>query len=294
MYIKENIIDMDITHADLLIDKFIKLSGKTNEAQYIFAKELYLTLQNTNFKDIGTNKTAFLEDLANNPLIHFNDGGHLRQVATVGDMIVNDYEGNTQALIEIAFSNATTIARSNLVKPLKSKPSDSEKTQYIDEVKTERVKLMSKVLNKELKSGKVKSEIKRIKDDLVPDFDKEISVYNIWSYGKLDTRWGMLHNGQIPGQIIFNTIYHYCDKKAKILDPMAGGGTTHDVVEWMNKHGDNYQLECTSFDLVPRKEGDKFVPIARGDDAYSIGKDRSFIIQKNILEEDWNINVENV
>ncbi len=105
-----------------------------------------------------------------------------------------------------------------------------------------------------------------------------MELYNVWNISKLDYRFGIPHPGQIPGQIIVNIIYHYLPKTAVIVDPMAGGGTTHDVCEFLNgieeaepqrsMFNERYNLTCHSFDLNPR---------------------RDFVIKKNSLKDEWNV-----
>ncbi len=128
-----------------------------------------------------------------------------------------------------------------------------------------------------LLEGKLRAEINRLKDIECPqELKGMLMFFNIWNIKRPDRRFGVQHPGQVPGQIMINIIYHYLnrDKKHIIIDPMAGGGSTHDVCDFMNnliteKQGKfNHDLICYSFDLIPK---------------------RDFIIEKNILEEDWNI-----
>lgn len=69
-----------------------------------------------------------------------------------------------------------------------------------------------------------------------------------------------------------NILYHFCPANASVVDPMAGGGSTHDVIQWMNtlkRNGQQlYHFECTSFDLNPS---------------------RDFIVKKDALEENWKV-----
>jgi len=288
-----NIIPIDanlITEKEKTIQQFEELSGEGNSVQYQFSIKLARMLDLKSCKSWGQNQTDWLNELAANPNIHYNDGGHLRQVAEVGKMIINDYQDNPELLLNISFSNATIIARASLVPAISKMATTHEKEKREQNNKQAKRELVDQLINGDLESGKLKARICQIKLEHSTDLMKMIDVYNQWSYSKIDPRFGMQHNGQIPGQIILNTIYHFTHKGASILDPMAGGGTTHDVCDWINRSDPSFDLTCTSFDLCPRKEHDLYtIDEDKRKNNYTIEKDRSFIIQKNVLTDDWDI-----
>lgn len=79
-------------------------------------------------------------------------------------------------------------------------------------------------------------------------------VFNIWNFNKCDDRFGREgYKGRIPGQIIQNILYFFLeDGDSLIVDPMAGSGTTHDVVEWWNETYGG-KIRCLSYDVNPSR-----------------------------------------
>jgi len=80
--------------------------------------------------------------------------------------------------------------------------------------------------------------------------------FNIWNFSACDKRFGKQDfKGRIPGQIIQNILFYFLENKnGKIVDPMAGGGVTHDVVEkWWNKEVKN-NAKCLSYDIKPTRD----------------------------------------
>lgn len=80
--------------------------------------------------------------------------------------------------------------------------------------------------------------------------------FNIWNFSACDKRFGKQDfKGRIPGQIIQNILFYILENKnGKIVDPMAGGGVTHDVVEkWWNKDLRN-NAKCLSYDIKPTRD----------------------------------------
>ena len=84
-----------------------------------------------------------------------------------------------------------------------------------------------------------------------------LRLYNIWSFGKPDPRWGHKHPGQIPGQIMANLLYYYTNENDLIVDPFGGGGSTVDVCRDFNR-------KCWIGDIEPKREGIETWDITNG------------------------------
>lgn len=71
---------------------------------------------------------------------------------------------------------------------------------------------------------------------------------DVWNFSECDKRFGLNdYDGRIPGQIIQNLLYYYTEPKDVVIDPMAGGGTTLDVCQYMDR-------ECLAFDIKRIRE----------------------------------------
>ena len=75
----------------------------------------------------------------------------------------------------------------------------------------------------------------------------KIDQYDIWGIGKRDKRMGHEYPGQIPGQIVLNTLTHFTEQSDLVVDPMAGGGVTNDACLMMNRR-------CISYDKEPSRK----------------------------------------
>jgi ParB family chromosome partitioning protein len=67
--------------------------------------------------------------------------------------------------------------------------------------------------------------------------------YDVWSF-KHDRAFGIPHPGSIPPGIVAHTLYYFTEPGGRVVDPMAGGGTTLDVCESMGR-------QCLAYDLDP-------------------------------------------
>ena len=78
----------------------------------------------------------------------------------------------------------------------------------------------------------------------------EYALYNVWNFAGCDDRFGLEgFPGRIPGQIVQNVLYYFIpNKNAKIVDPMAGSGTTKDVCKFMG------YTNCLCYDLEPKRD----------------------------------------
>jgi len=67
--------------------------------------------------------------------------------------------------------------------------------------------------------------------------------YDVWAF-KHDRAFGIPHPGSIPPSVVAHTLHYYTDPGARVVDPMAGGGTTLDVCESMGR-------TCLAYDIHP-------------------------------------------
>ncbi len=258
---------LDEISKNKLLSKLTGISSKGNEISYEFAVVLYKELVGVDWKASG-GKMKFLEELSFQPTMCIKDAGCLRQIGIAGEFLSNhctkdEFNEISKKMYYWTLHNITR-ARLSL-----------DDNRNVEKKKG----IINEVLNGELPEGKVKARISTMRDKAFPKaLDKLLKYENIWSFGRLDKNFGIEHPGQIPGQVLVNVIYHYLNKSAVIIDPMAGGGTTHDVCEFFNNiEGDNeeqttfleadpYDLKCHSYDLNPR---------------------RDFIVERNALEDKW-------
>ena len=260
---------LDEINRTKLLNKLVGLSSKGNEISYEFAVVLYKDLSGVDWKTSG-GKMNFLEELSTKPTMSIKDAGCLRQIGMAGEFLNNNCTKDEVSEIskKIYYWTFHNITRARL------SPDDVRNIEKKKE-------LIGDIISGKLPEGKHRAAIKTIRDTVFPKaLDEVIEYYNVWSFGSLDKRFGIEHPGQIPGQVLINVIYHYLDKSSVIVDPMSGGGTTHDVCEFFNSIGgeteaqiklfeeDPYNLKCNSFDLNPR---------------------RDFIIKKDALKDDWEI-----
>lgn len=253
-----------------LISKLSGVASKANAYSFEFAVLLYEETKDIDWKQSG-GKMNFFEELTKDTGIHIKDAGCIRQINVAGQFIYEHYKEDVERLSTMYYWTFHNIARARLSR-------DDERNIQ------KKKELVEEVLSGETPEGKVKARINEIKDrDQPKELAQHLSYFNQWSFGRLDRAFGIPHPGQIPGQILVNIIYHYLPFDASIIDPMSGGGTTYDVCEYMNglevpeslqpnlfttEVQREYDLSCTCFDLAPR---------------------RDFIIKKNALEDDWNI-----
>ena len=86
--------------------------------------------------------------------------------------------------------------------------------------------------------------------ELMEEFDKKPRPYDVWNFPRLDTRFGKPYPGQIPADIVFQTLYFYTEQGQLVVDPMAGGGITGDVCKVMNRKYLMYDINPTSDEVT--------------------------------------------
>ncbi len=90
------------------------------------------------------------------------------------------------------------------------------------------------------------------REDEKTRFGFDLKERNVWFFETPDPRFGRSgFQGRMAGQIVANAIFHYTRPGAVIVDPMAGSGTTADVIESLPSLADR---TCRSYDLEPADE----------------------------------------
>lgn len=72
-----------------------------------------------------------------------------------------------------------------------------------------------------------------------------VQPYDVWHFAKCHDLFGAQHPGRIPGELIAHVLYFFTEPGAKVVDPMAGSGTTLDVCLAMGR-------ECYAYDIDDR------------------------------------------
>jgi hypothetical protein len=97
---------------------------------------------------------------------------------------------------------------------------------------------------------------KRIREDELSRREDEKTKFgfdrkerNIWSFDAPDPRFGQPGTkGRLPGQILANALFYYTEPGWLVVDPMAGGGTTGDVVSTLPCFADR---KVRMYDIEP-------------------------------------------
>lgn len=83
----------------------------------------------------------------------------------------------------------------------------------------------------------------RRRDHLAHDFQP--TPYDVWMF-KHDRSYGIRYPGSIPAGILANTIHYFSEPGELVVDPMAGGGTTWDVCQSLDRR-------CLALDVAPAR-----------------------------------------
>jgi len=94
---------------------------------------------------------------------------------------------------------------------------------------------------------KIRDEELARREDERTKFGFDLKERNVWSFDTPDPRFGKSgYKGRLPGQIVANALFYYTQPGAYVVDPMAGGGTTGDVVEGVPYFSDR---RCKMYDI---------------------------------------------
>ncbi|MDH4070805.1 MAG: site-specific DNA-methyltransferase [Ignavibacteria bacterium] len=126
---------------------------------------------------------------------------------------------------------------------LATKVDDSRKRdQY------ERLALKEKMTISEFQKKIREDELARREDNRT-QFGFDLKERNVWSFDTPDPRFGRSgYKGRLPGQVIANALYYYTSPGSVVVDPMAGSGTTGDILEALPYFGDR---KVRMYDLNP-------------------------------------------
>ena len=80
-------------------------------------------------------------------------------------------------------------------------------------------------------------------------FGFDLKERNVWTFETPDPRFGKSgYKGRLPGQVVANALFYYCPPGGMVVDPMAGSGTTGDVIETLPTFSDR---KHRMYDLDP-------------------------------------------
>jgi ParB-like chromosome segregation protein Spo0J len=97
----------------------------------------------------------------------------------------------------------------------------------------------------------------------------KVRPYDIWNFPTLDLRFGKPYPGNIPADIVFNTLYFFTQQGDLVYDPMAGGGVVGDVC----KH---FRRKCLMYDIKSIRDDIKKYDILSGIPEEARGADLMF------------------
>ncbi len=90
------------------------------------------------------------------------------------------------------------------------------------------------------------------REDEKTKFGFDLKERSIWSVDVPDPRFGKAgYKGRLAGQVIANALFYYTEPGWRIVDPMAGSGTTGDVVSTVPYFSNR---TCRMYDLDPSDE----------------------------------------
>lgn len=97
------------------------------------------------------------------------------------------------------------------------------------------------------------------REDEKTRFGFDLKERNIWSFESPDPRFGKSgYKGRLPGQVIANALYYYTQPGWIVVDPMAGSGTTGDVIAMLPYFSN---LTCRMYDIEPSDERIRYANI---------------------------------
>lgn len=99
---------------------------------------------------------------------------------------------------------------------------------------------------------KIREDEAARREDEKTRFGFDLKERNIWSFDTPDPRFGKAgYKGRLPGQVVANALFYYTEPGWLVVDPMAGSGTTGDVISAV-PHFSNHT--CRMYDIEPSDE----------------------------------------
>jgi len=131
---------------------------------------------------------------------------------------------------------------------------EEEHRAYVEEawLRCDPIDAMASKLNKDTNyvSGIVYEVRATLRHELGDFKPAALRLYDVWSFAKCNENYGTPgYPGQIPGQIVENTLYYYTNVGDIVLDPMVGGGTTIDVCKAMGRRYLGYDMDPIRDDI---------------------------------------------
>jgi hypothetical protein len=112
----------------------------------------------------------------------------------------------------------------------------------------ERLAISGKWTISDLQKKIREDELSRREDERTR-FGFDLKERNVWSFDAPDPRFGKSgFKGRLPGQVVANALFYYCPPGGIVVDPMAGSGTTGDVIESLPTFSDR---KCRLYDVDP-------------------------------------------
>lgn len=130
---------------------------------------------------------------------------------------------------------------------LATRVDDSRKrTEY------EKIAIANKWTISDLQKKIREDELTRREDEKTK-FGFDLKERNVWSFDVPDPRFGKAgYKGRLAGQIIANALFYYTEPGWRIVDPMAGSGTTGDIMTSV-PYFNNRTFKM--YDIDPSSEG---------------------------------------
>jgi hypothetical protein len=112
----------------------------------------------------------------------------------------------------------------------------------------ERMAISNKWTISDLQKKIREDELTRREDERTR-FGFDLKERNVWTFEAPDPRFGKSgYKGRLPGQVVANALFYYCPPGGTVVDPMAGSGTTGDVIDSLPTFNDR---KCRMYDIDP-------------------------------------------
>jgi len=142
------------------------------------------------------------------------------------------------------------------------KVNDERFTRKVIEVVQRKKKYEKNIINLAKFAVKKSDLMKKKMSNLKSLTDQKINLSSVWDLGKRNNYAGdSSFHGNAPSQVVEQCILRLTDKKDKVLDPMAGSGTTIDVCRVLGRRCLAYDLNPTRVDIT-RNDSSNKIPLA--------------------------------